>query len=124
MARYGIERRLSDLENRGKAQRGIKVFFQSLAEGDPSVFYGAAPTGGGDMRRRPEPGEKAYSQAEIDALGAQGWQCIVVKYGEPGRNEPAPADEAGIDRPGGLIAQAAAFEGVLGEWVNLQKQQN
>ena len=63
-----METRLTALEQRQQRLLGYRTFTQSLS--DPAQYFEGT---------RNEPG-KAYTETEIDALGAAGWQCIVIVY--------------------------------------------
>jgi hypothetical protein len=68
------ERRLQALEATKSGGLGLRIFQQSLT--DATVYY----EGVGRERYGGEHGT-SYSKAEIDALGNEGWQCIVLVYG-------------------------------------------
>lgn len=61
----GVERRLQALEHTAQPALGWRCFEQD--DEQPEVFY----EGQGEARR-------AYTRAEISALGEQGWQCILI----------------------------------------------
>ena len=70
MARQAIEQRLSELEQRQQAGRGVRVFQQDLD--NPALFFN---------------GERSYTRAEISAIGEQGGQVIIIDYGGEAPNE-------------------------------------
>jgi hypothetical protein len=63
-----LKRRLDALEQRKQATQGIRIFQQDWE--DEGIFH----EGVDNQQGQP------YTQAEINALGAQGWQCIVLEY--------------------------------------------
>ena len=65
------ERRLEALETVAAAQPllGYRNFTQS--DSDPELYFEGVRTG---------LGSRAYTKAEIDDLGAAGWQCILIVY--------------------------------------------
>ena len=60
-----LERRLRQIEQSSRAQRakGKRLFTQSTS--DPAVYYGQ--------------GRETYTRAEIEALRAEGWQCLTMR---------------------------------------------
>jgi hypothetical protein len=62
-----IDARLNALEQREQAVRGFRIFQQDWE--DEHVFHEG-------MSQESTP----YTKAEIDTLGAAGWQCVVVVY--------------------------------------------
>ncbi len=69
------ERRLEALEvaAQQKTLLGYRIFIQSLSE--PEQYFEGV---------RGNPGQP-YTRAEIDALSAAGWQCIVICYKDSGQ---------------------------------------
>ena len=65
------ERRLEALEVAAEQRPllGYKTFTQDAS--DPEQYFEGV---------RNELGSRAYTKAEIDALGAAGWQCILIVY--------------------------------------------
>ena len=65
------ERRLEALELLAERRPllGYRNFTQS--DSDPELYFEGV---------RNELGSRAYTKAEIDALGDLGWQCIVIVY--------------------------------------------
>lgn len=66
-----VERRLQALEQAARPALGLRCFTQDMDQ--PEVFYEGVGLGECEARR-------AYTRAEISALGEQGWQCMVIVY--------------------------------------------
>jgi hypothetical protein len=68
-----IDRRLSALEQRHKGSasiRGLRIFQESFDT--PGIFY--------EVRSAFYAGPQGYTQSDLDALTALGWQLIKVIY--------------------------------------------
>jgi hypothetical protein len=79
-----LDARLKALEAQGQAQLGFRIFQQDMD--DVTVFY----EGIDNQKSRP------HNKANIGALGAAGWQCIVVTY-EDREIEQGPMNHILVD---------------------------
>ncbi len=66
-----LERRLQKLERTNDEALGLRIFQQS--EDTPEVFYEVP----GAFYKGPQ----GYTRADIAALGALGWQTLLIVYG-------------------------------------------
>lgn len=68
--------------------KGWRSFQQDLE--DPSIYWEMAKSNRPQDWSIPDTKGTPYSKAEIDALSASGWECIVVEWERNWRNPAEP----------------------------------